>query len=285
MKDAAAPSGQHSPLAYVAAYGVAGFVSLLFLYPYWWMLVSAFRTTREMLSSPLRLWPERLDLSILSEISSIGGVELWRYAANSVAITVASTLLGVTVTALGAYALVRRPRLPGFSLLRYGFLITIMYPYMLLVIPVYLVMFKLGLLGSYAGIVLFLALGPIQFFLFEQFFRAIPPEVIEAATIDGASEAQVLFKVVMPMAAPVVATVAIITFLLNWAQWFPILVISRTPDTYTLPVALLSMNGELGANFQGIMALSVITTLPVAVLFLIAQKRVMEGMAAGAVKG
>lgn len=285
MKDAAAPSGQHSPLAYAAAYGAAGVVSLLFLYPYWWMLVSAFRSTREMLSAPLRLLPERFDLSILSEISSIGGVELWRYAFNSVAITCASTLLGVTVTALGAYALVRRPRLPGFSLLRYGFLITIMYPYMLLVIPVYLVMFKLGLLGSYAGIVLFLALGPIQFFLFEQFFRAIPPEVIEAAVIDGASEAQVLFKVVMPMAAPVVATVAIITFLLNWAQWFPILVISRTPDTYTLPVALLSMNGELGANFQGIMALSVITTLPVAVLFLIAQKRVMEGMAAGAVKG
>jgi hypothetical protein len=126
-----------------------------------------------------------------------------------------------------------------------------------------------------------LMLGPPA----EQFFRAIPPEVIEAAVIDGASESQVLFKVVMPMAAPVVATVAIITFLLNWAQWFPILVISRTPDTYTLPVALLSMNGELGANFQGIMALSVITTLPVAVLFLIAQKRVMEGMAAGAVKG
>jgi ABC-type glycerol-3-phosphate transport system permease component len=285
MKDVAAPSGQHSPLAYAAAYTTAGVVSLLFLYPYWWMLISAFRSTREMLSAPLRLLPERFDLSILSEISSIGGVELWRYAFNSVAITCASTLLGVTVTALGAYALVRRPRLPGFSLLRYGFLITIMYPYMLLVIPVYLVMFKLGLLGSYAGIVLFLALGPIQFFLFEQFFRAIPPEVIEAAVIDGASEAQVLFKVVMPMAAPVVATVAIITFLLNWAQWFPILVISRTPDTYTLPVALLSMNGELGANFQGIMALSVITTLPVAVLFLIAQKRVMEGMAAGAVKG
>ncbi|MDP3317902.1 MAG: carbohydrate ABC transporter permease, partial [Bosea sp. (in: a-proteobacteria)] len=245
MKDAAAPSGSHLPLAYTAAYGVAGTVSLLFLYPYWWMLVSAFRSTREMLSAPLRLLPERFDLSILSEIGSIGGVDLWRYGFNSVAITCASTLLGVTVTALGAYALVRRPRLPGFSLLRYGFLITIMYPYMLLVIPVYLVMFKLGLLGRYAGIILFLALGPIQFFLFEQFFRAIPPEVIEAATIDGASESQILFKVVMPMAAPVVATVAIITFLLNWAQWFPILVISRTPDTYTLPVALLSMNGEL----------------------------------------
>lgn len=269
----------------IAAYGVATLVSLAFLYPYWWMLVSAFRSTKAIMDAPLKLLPERFDLSIFSEISTIGGVSLIRYIANSLVITSLSTLLGVTVTALGAYALTRAPKLPGFAALRYGFLITIMYPYMLLVIPVYLVMFKLGLLGSYAGIILFLALGPIQFFLFEQFFRKIPVEVIEAAIIDGASEAQVLFKVVLPMAAPITATVALITFLLNWAQWFPILVISKSPDTYTLPVALLSMNTELGANFQGIMALAVITTLPVAILFLLAQKRVMEGMASGAVKG
>ena len=269
----------------IAAYAVALVVALLFLYPYWWMLVSALRSTREIMGAPLRPFPERFDLTIFTEIAQIGGVALWRYALNSVVITTASTLIGVVVTALGAYALVRKPKLPGFTWLRFGFLIAIMYPYMLLVIPVYLVMYKLGLLGSYTGIVLFLALGPIQFFLFEQFFRAIPKEVIEAAVIDGASEAQILFRVVLPMAAPVTATVALITFLINWAQWFPVMLISTSPDTYTLPVALLSMNGELGANFQGIMALAVLVTLPIAVLFLLAQKRVMEGMAAGAVKG
>lgn len=269
----------------IAAYAFAGLVGLAFLYPYWWMLVSAFRSTRAIMDDPLRFLPETLDLSIFTEIASLGGVPLARYIANSLAITTASTVLSVVVTALGAYALTRKPKLPGFTVLRYGFLVTIMYPYMLLVIPVYLVMFKLGLLGSYAGIVLFLALGPIQFFLFEQFFRKIPGEVIEAAIIDGANEAQILFRIVLPMASSITATVALITFLLNWAQWFPVLLISKTPDTYTLPVALLSMNTELGANFQGIMALAVITTLPVAGLFLLAQKRVMAGMASGAVKG
>lgn len=271
--------------AQIAAYAAAILTSLLFLYPYWWMLVSAFRPTRAIMSAPLRLWPENLSFAIFTEIGRIGGVALSTYAINSLVITTLSTLLGVTVTALGAYALTRRPKAPGFVLLRYGFLVTIMYPYMLLVIPVYLVMFRLGLLGSYAGIILFLALGPLQFFLFEQFFRKIPPEVIEAAIIDGASEWQVLTRVVLPMAAPITATVLLVTFLLNWSQWFPIMVISRSPDTYTLPVALLSMNSELGSNFQGIMALAVITTLPVALLFLFAQKRVMEGMASGAVKG
>ncbi len=269
----------------IVAYVFAGLVGLAFLYPYWWMLVSAFRSTRAIMDDPLRLLPETLDFSIFTEIASLGGVSLVRYIANSLAITTASTVLSVVVTALGAYALTRKPQLPGFTALRYGFLVTIMYPYMLLVIPVYLVMFKLGLLGSYAGIVLFLALGPIQFFLFEQFFRKIPGEVIEAAIIDGANEAQILFRIVLPMASSITATVALVTFLLNWAQWFPVLVISKTPDTYTLPVALLSMNTELGANFQGIMALAVITTVPVAGLFLLAQKRVMAGMASGAVKG
>lgn len=281
MNDDIRPNRLLQALAYLVATGT----SLLFLYPYWWMLVSAFRPTRAILSDPLRLWPETLSFRIFSEIGRIGGVELSTYIVNSLLITTLSTALGVIVTALGAYALVRRPKAPGFSLVRYGFLVTIMYPYMLLVIPVYLVMFKLGLLGSYAGIILFLALGPLQFFLFEQFFRKIPNEVIEAAVIDGASEWQILTRVVLPMAAPITATVALITFLLNWAQWFPIMVISRSPDTYTLPVALLSMNSELGTNFQGIMALAVLTTLPVALLFLFAQKRVMEGMAAGAVKG
>jgi ABC-type glycerol-3-phosphate transport system permease component len=83
----------------------------------------------------------------------------------------------------------------------------------------------------------------------------------------------------------VTATVTLIGFMLNWAQWFPVLVISRSPDTYTLPVALLAMNTELGSNVQGIMALAVIATLPVAVVFLLTQRRVMQGMAAGALKG
>ncbi len=277
-------SSQRSSLR-VLAYAAACTVSLLCLYPYWWMLVSAFRSTEAILSAPLRPWPEAPSLQVLSEVASIGGTPLWRYVLNSVVITSLATAIGTAVTALGAYALVRRPDVLLLRLLRLGFLTTIMYPYMLLVIPVYIVMYKLGLLGTYAGIVLFLALSPIQFFLFEQFFRTVPRSVIEAATIDGASEFDVLVHVVLPMARPVVATAAIVSFLLGWAQWLPVLVVSRSPDTYTLPVALLNLNGELGVNFQGIMALAVITTLPVTLFFLLAQRRVMSGMTAGAVKG
>lgn len=273
------------PVARVAAVSTCILISAMFLYPYAWMLSGAFRTTREILSEPLNLWPAHPTWQAFESILDIGGISLLRGALNSLFITSASTLLAIVITAFGAYALTRRPNAPLLRLLRSGFLLSMMYPYMLLVIPVYIVMYRLGLLGGYAGIVLFLSLGPVQFFLFEQFFRTLPGEVIEAATVDGASEAQILFRVVLPMATPVVATVATITFLLNWAQWFPVLIISSTPDTYTLPVALLTLNGELGTNFQGIMAMALLTTLPPALVFLLAQRRVMSGLTEGAVKG
>ncbi len=141
-----------------------------------------------------------------------------------------------------------------------------MYPYMLLVIPVYLVMFKLGLLGSYPGIILFWRWGRSSSSSSSSSSAPYRREVIEAAIIDGAGEADVLFPASScpwrahhrhrgadHVPAQLVAIV-------------PILVVSKSPDTYTLPVALLSMNSELGSNFQGIMALAVITTLPVAAL-------------------
>jgi ABC-type glycerol-3-phosphate transport system permease component len=146
-------------------------------------------------------------------------------------------------------------------------------------------MHQLGLLGSSVGIILLLSLGPIQFFLFDQFFRTIPRELVEAARVDGAGEWTVLWRVVLPLARPVVATVTLITFLLNWAQWFPVVVIANAPTTYNLPAALLMLNTALGVDFPAIMALSTIITLPVILVFLVTQRRVMEGFAAGAVKG
>ena len=169
--------------------------------------------------------------------------------------------------------------------MRYGFLLTIMYPNMMLVIPLYFVVFHLGLLGTYAGIVLAVSLVPLVFFVFMQFFRTIPAEIIEAASVDGASEWVILWRIVVPLARPVILTATLIAFLLNWKQWFPILVLSASADTYTLPVALISLNSEYGVNFQATMALATLTVLPVMLLFLITQRRVLDGLMAGALKG
>src|SRR5207248_2303687 len=124
-------------------------------------------------------------------------------------------------------------------------------------------------------IILVMSLVPLVFFIFVQFFASIPREIIEAASVDGASEWQILLRIVLPIARPVILTATLIAFLLNWKQWFPILVLSTNNDTYTLPVALISLNSEYGVNFQATMALATLTVLPVVVLFLLTQRRVM----------
>lgn len=269
----------------IALYVAASLAAIVFAYPFLWMILSAFRTQSAILSAPLRLWPEHLDFTAFRSIATIGGDPLWRFAVNSVLITLAATAIGVCATGLGAYALFRRPNLPLFGSIRYGFMLTIMYPNMMLVIPLYFVVYRMGLLGSYAGIILSVSLVPLTFFVFVQFFRTIPQEVIEAASVDGASEWDLLLRIVVPLASPVVATATLVAFLLNWKQWFPVMVLSTTSDSYTLPVALISLNSEYGINFQATMALATLTVLPIVVLFLITQRRVIDGIMAGAVKG
>ena len=266
-------------------YGTATLIGFVFAYPFWWMVVSSFRSQAAVLSSPLRLLPEQLDISAWRAIGRLGGLPLGTYVLNSIVLTVAATALAVSVTALGAYALSRGARLPGFGLVRYGFLVSAMYPQMLLVMPLYFVTFRLGLLGSQFGIVLVLGLVPLVFFLFLQFFRSIPRELLEAARVDGASELQILVSIVAPISRPVVLTATLIGFLLNWKQWFPVIVLSTDPESYNLPVALLSLNGEYGVSFQATMALATLTTLPVVFIFLLTQRRILDGFLAGAVKG
>lgn len=268
-----------------ALYAVAAGIAAVFLYPFLWMAVSSFRTQSAVLSHPLRLLPEGFPTDAYRALARLGGVPFQQYLANSVGITVAATALAVTASALGAYALWRRPDLPLFGALRGGFLLVAMYPAMLLVIPLYVVVFRLGLLGSHLGVVLVLGLVPVAFFMLREFLQALPRELVEAATVDGATEAQTLRHVVLPAARPILGTVAVITFLLTWKQWFPILVISTSPATYTLPVALLALNGEYGVDFAATMALATVTSLPVALLFAATQRRVSQGLMAGAVKG
>jgi ABC-type glycerol-3-phosphate transport system permease component len=266
-------------------YLLAIFVSLIFVYPFYWMIVSAFRTQKAILSAPIRLLPESIDLTAFRSIVAIGGDPLGGFIVNSIVITLAATTIGVCATGLGAYALYRRPTSRLFMSVRYSFLLTIMYPNMMLIIPLYFVVYQLGLLGTYAGIILATSLVPLTFFVFIQFFGTIPRDIIEAAAIDGASEWRIFRHIIIPLARPIVLTATLIAFLLNWKQWFPVMVLSTSSDSYTLPVALISLNSEYGVNFQATMALSSLTALPVVALFIATQRRVLGGILVGAVKG
>lgn len=238
---------KRNPIGSAAAYLAASLLSLAMVFPFLWMISSSLKPTRDIFADTLRLVPK-------------------------------------TAT-LGAYAMSRNPRLPGFRTIERLFLVSIMYPYILLMTPVYVVMFKLGLLGTRLGIVLFLALGPIQYFLFREFFSKVPKAVIESAQMDGAGEFQTFVRIIAPMAKPVFMTALLLGFIINWDNWFPVLVISTSMKTYTLPVALFNLDSQLEVNFPEIMALSTVVSLPVMIVFILTQRKVIAGFAAGSIKG
>ncbi|WP_455381438.1 carbohydrate ABC transporter permease [Salinispira pacifica] len=271
--------------ASTVAYLGAILVAVVMIFPFLWMLASSFKTTHDMFNNTLALIPENPTLSAYKSVKTLAGIPFGRYLFNSLFIVSFSVALTVVVTSLGAYALHRKPHLPLFPLLHNLFLVSIMYPYILLMIPVYVVMFKLGLLGTYTGIIVFLALGPVQFFLFKEFFAKIPGEIIESAQVDGAGEWRIYRGIVVPMARPVFVTVILLSFILNWDNWFPVLVISTKMTTYTLPVSLFILDSQLGVNFPEIMALACIVSVPIILLFVFTQRYVIEGFAAGSVKG
>lgn len=268
-----------------AAYGFSSLVALAMLFPFLWMISSSLKPTRDIFADTLRLIPRRITLGAYESLRNLAGLPFETYLANSAIIVGCSVALGVAVSSLGAYAMARKPNLPGFRLLEKLFLLSIMYPYILLMTPVYVVMYRLGLLGSRFGIVLFLALGPIQYFLFREFFTKVPKAVIESAQMDGAGEFRTFTEIIAPMAKPVFMTALLLGFIINWDNWFPVLVISTSMKTYTLPVALFNLDSQLEVNFPAIMALSTVVSLPVMLVFVLTQRKVIAGFAAGSVKG
>ena len=272
-------------------YALLTIISFIMIYPFLWMLFGSFKTNQDLIQNPLSLLPEKWVLSGWKGIMTLSGNSLWHYFKNSIIIAVGSTLIVVLATSLGGYALYRKKNLPGFRLIESSFTVSLMYPAVLLLIPLYVMVVQLKLYGTgnFWGIILASSTGAwgaaLPFFLFRNFFQSLPYELIEAATIDGASEFQIFFKVVTPVMYPVFTTATLISFLSSWGLWLPVLMLSKDMSTYNMAAMLVNLNSDLGVDLSMTAALSTAISLPVVLVFLITQRKVMDGIAAGSVKG
>lgn len=273
-------------------YVILSVVAFVMLYPFLWMFFSSFKTNADIIQNPLQLFPQKWTLDGYRAIGTMSGYSLWHYLKNSVVIAGGTTVLVVCSTAMGGYALYRKRNLPFFGILEKSFLISLMYPAVLLLIPLYVIVVESRFLygtGNYLGIILASATGAwgtaLPFFLFKQFFASVPYSLVEASAIDGATEAQIFFRVMCPIMRPVISTAALISFLTSWGLWLPVLMLSKDMSTYTLASMLVNINSELGVDLSQTAALSTVVTLPVVVVFLLTQRKVMDGIAAGSVKG
>lgn len=210
--------------------------------------------------------------------------ELWSAIRSSLIVAGSTTLLCLSLGSLCAYALARL-RFPGRTTLLSFVLAVSMFPQISIVPPLYLVLRELGMIDTYPGLVFpYLTFAmPLTIWLLLGFFRQLPPELEEAARVDGASRLRVLFEVVAPLSAPALATTAMLTFIYCWNEF--LFALSFTLENQTVPVAIALLRGQYRVPWGQVLAAAMLSTAPVAALVLLFQRRIVHGLTSGAVKG
>jgi len=226
------------------------------------------------------------DITLAHYRALFAGQEFWVPIRNSLVVAAATTALCVTLGALAAYALARL-QFPGRTALLGLVLAVSMFPQISVVSPLYLLLRELRLINTYPGLVLpYLTFAmPLAVWLLVGFFRQLPAELEEAALVDGATRVQALRKVVLPIAAPGLAATAILTFLYSWNEFLFALSFTLGPERQTVPVAIALFRGRYQVPWGQILAGSIVATLPVAAVVLAFQRRIVQGLTAGALKG
>jgi len=212
--------------------------------------------------------------------------DFWVPIRNSLVVAGSTTALCVALGSLCAYALARM-RFRGRRVLLAGVLAVAMFPQISIVSPLYLLLRALGLIDSYPGLVLpYLTFAmPLTIWLLVGFFRQLPPDLEEAAWVDGAGRLRTLLEVVLPVAAPAVATTAILTFVYCWNEFLFALSFTLGPERQTVPVAIALFRGQYQVPWGQVLAAAVVASAPVALLVLAFQRRIVQGLTSGAVKG
>lgn len=209
----------------------------------------------------------------------------WRQLFNSLIVASAATLLGITLSTTAAYAF-SRMRFPGHRAAMGMFLVTQMFPATMMVVPLYLLINRLGLVDSTAGLVVVYSTTSLPFciWMLKGYFDTIPTDLDEAALIDGASRWRVFYQVVLPLARPAIAVTALFSFLSAWNEFILAATFLSRQEAFTLPVTLYRNVGGHGADWGAFAAGSIIVSIPVCALFFFLQKNLVGGLSAGAVK-
>ena len=253
------------------------------VFPLAWAVVASLTPEERLFAAPA-IVPRALVLDHYRAL--FAGRDFWTPIRNSLIVAGATTLLSVTIGAACAYALARldfRGKTPALAFV----LAVSMFPQISIVSPLFLLLRELHLLNTYRGLVLpYLTFSmPLAIWLLTGFFRQLPLDLEEAALVDGASRIRAMVEIVLPLAAPALATTAILTFLYSWNEFLFALSFTLGPERYTVPVAIALFRGQYQVPWGEILAGAIVATIPVAVLVLAAQRRIIAGLTSGAVKG
>ena len=267
---------------------IGGYLALLLVIlvvalPLYWILVSSLKERPDIYTVPVTWVP---DPAIFGNYSSVGtGVDFTRYLRNSVIITSTLTLIEVTLGVLSAFALAFL-RFPGRTLVLLFVIGSLMVPNQITVISNYALVSQLGWRNTFTGMIVPLAGVAFGTFLMRNHFLSLPSEIIEAAEMDAAGPLKMLWRVVLPMSWPTLIAFTLITIVTEWNQYLWPLLMADDASVAPLPVGLAQLQDTAGlTNWGPVMAGTVLTMLPILIVFLLLQRHMIKGLTAGAVKG
>lgn len=260
---------------------IAFLIGLLTMIPFVWMISASLMKTGESAKFPPKLIPSEIDFSHYTFLFQ--NLEMTRHFLNSLLVAIFVTLISLLFNSMAAYA---------FAKFRFGvkdklfkFLLSLMVvPGQVTMLPLFLLLKQLSLINTYLGIIIPGMASVFGIFLLRQFMMSIPDSLIDAARIDGASDFKIFFKIILPLSKSVLITLGIFTFIGTWNDFLWPLIVMTDSSMYTLPVALANLMGEHTQDTELMMAGSVITILPIVILFALVQKYYISGIMIGSVK-
>lgn len=254
------------------------------LMPFLWMILSSFKTATEILRTPPTFWPENPTLNNYLTILNDPKLPLARFYGNSLFVAVANVTSTLFTSSLVGF-LFAKYQFRGKRLLFGWFLLTMMIPGQITMIPGYLILARVGLLNSLWGLIVFSALDAFGIFMLRQFIESLPNELLDAARIDGASEWALYWRIVLPQLGPPLATLGILAFMQNWnAYLWPMVVLTKI-DRRTLPIILTWYNSQHSTQPNITMAATVMIVIPILIVYFIFQRWIVRGFAMSGLKG
>ena len=258
-------------------------IMLLFAFPFYWMLITAFKTYNESIIVPPTLWPQKFTFESFSTVSQLGA-GMWRYALNSVIITASIIVLQLAVMVPASYAFAKR-RFPLMGILFGIVLVAFMIPQQITYISVFLMMSKYKLINTLWPQIIPFGANAFGIFLLRQSFKQVPDEIIECAKLDNASEFQIMTQIMLPMNKSSMITIALFSFIDHWNAYFWPLVMTMDDSTRPLTLAIERLkNAEQGLLWNNIMASNTVLVLPVLIIFLFASQRIIKAFTYKGVK-
>ena len=258
-------------------------IIIIFFFPFFWIITSSFKSPEEIIATSTTIIPRSFTLEHYNKI--LFNSDFFIYLKNSLIVSFSSMVISIILSVSAAYGL-HKLKFYGNKFVEYSLLVTYAFPGVILLVPIYLLFAKVNLLNSYFALIIVNVLfaTPFAVWMLKAFFKLIPNEIEEAAYIDGASRYVVISRIIVPLAAPGIASVAIFCFIISWTEYLFASILISSDDLKTLPVGLAGIVGQYQIDWGFLLSGAVLASLPVIFLFVFIGKYFVSGLTEGAVK-